>query len=1066
MENDPSSGNEIIFDAGSEPPFAQAEGLQATPSFRLLEDTFRGSEGQLLSILKSTMDAIISLDEAQRIIYFNPAAESMFRCTAEEAYGQTIELFIPERFRAGHAENIRRYGETLETRRQRHYLERLPCVRKDGEEFFAEITISQSEINGHKIYTSILRDSTVRLQAEESLRLSEARYHHILDAMTEGCQIISWDWRYVYVNDVVAGQGRHTADELLNHSMMEMYPGIEQTELFATLQHCMVTRQAIRFDNQFIYPDGDVGWFDLSVQPVEEGLFILSSDITARKKAETETQKSAETMTALYETMRDLVIEHDLPQLLNTIVERATRLIHAESGGLYLCEPERQQVRCVVSYNTAKDFTGNVLKYGEGAAGKVAQTGEPLILKDYGTWDGRARVYEVGHPFQAVLTVPMKWQEQVIGVIHILEYGKGREFNEEELRLVTSFANQAAMAVQNARLYAMSQQELADRKQAERKLYLQNQRLQALREIDMAILAADTLEKIIFVGLNQVRELLECFQTSLTFFNEDTYKGWLYTNTPPPPLTSECVQYPLPIAKELLQTFQDEKNVVCKNRANMPLFFQTLFGQDVKAFCLLPLFSQGKMIGILNLLSDVVDFFDHEKIDLGQEVANQIAIGITQNRLVEELRQLNVGLEERVLDRTAQLSNALKRTETLYHISRSLTVFENLPDTLQTVVNDAAITLSANRVSLLVFDLEKHQVTHFLTGGPGVGHIIQVPFDELMAGLTGWVLREKKPTFSPKNRVDPRESPQVQQRRADTACGSIIIVPLRYLDQVLGTLTAMNQPDEPDFTEQDLELLEAIANQTATALINARLYEGLQQTNQSLEKRTIELEDANRELDAFSYSVSHDLRAPLRAINGFSHILLENYSSELPPEAENFLSHIQRSSELMTTLINDFLQLSRVGRQGLHRAEVDLSGLAQMISGELKITAPQRTVTFKIKAGLTANSDPGLMRIVLENLLHNAWKYTSKRSEAHIEFSVLPHNKNALTFFVRDNGVGFEMAYAGKLFGPFQRLHSEAEFEGTGIGLATVHRIISRHGGRIWAEAEPNKGATFFFTLG
>lgn len=1066
MKNDSIPDNEIRFKAAMktqtevEPPSS----LQPEPRQNV---ALSAHEGQLITILKSTMDAIISIDAEQKIILFNPAAEQMFRCTEEEALGQSIERFIPERFRMRHYDNIQNYGETQQTRRMREYMERLPCLRADGEEFFAEITISQSEINGQKIYTSILRDSTERIRAEEALKTSEVRYHHILDSMTEGGQIIGWDWRYLYVNEVVAQQGRRTPDELLNHTMMEMYPGIEKTALFEALQRCMHARQPTRMENPFTFPDGNVGWFDLSIQPVEEGIFVLSTDITARKLAEVETAKNAETMSALYETTRDLVIEHDLPTLLRTIVERATRLIHAESGGLYLCEPENQQVRCVVSYNTANDYTGYVLKYGEGAAGKVAQTGLPIILNDYGTWEGRANAFEEERPFRAVLTVPMKWQEEVIGVIHVLENGKGREFKDEDLLLVTSFANQAALAVQNARLYSRSQQELADRKQAERKLQMQNRRLQALRQIDMAILSADTIEKILHVGICQVRELLDCAQTSISFYDWELYEGVLFWGDTWDSLLTGNIRYPLTLFEELIRTIEEKQHVLVEDMSTItiPAALQPHFKPEVKSFCFLPLFSRGRLIGTLNLLANSRNFFDEEKINLAKEVANQIAIGITQNRLVEELRQLNLGLEKRVLDRTAQLSNALKRTETLYHVARLLTVFENLPATLQTVVNDGASALSANRTALIIFDTEQRKITQFLTGGPGAEYIVKVTLEELMNGLSGWVLREGKAALSPKNRLDMRESPEAQKRRMETNCGAIIVAPLHYLDQTIGTLTAINQPNEPDFTLQDVELLEAMANQAATAIINARLYEGLQQINHSLENRTTELEAANRELDAFSYSVSHDLRAPLRAINGFSQILLENFASEISPDAEKLLNHIRNSSELMSALINDLLQLSRVGRQGLHRAEVDLSELAQMISTELKITAPHRKVDFEIQTGMTTNGDPGLIRIVLENLFHNAWKYTSKQAEASIQFSTLPQGKDTPTFFVRDNGIGFDMTYAGKLFGPFQRLHSAAEFEGTGIGLATVQRIIARHGGRIWADAKPNKGATFYFQI-
>jgi signal transduction histidine kinase len=225
-----------------------------------------------------------------------------------------------------------------------------------------------------------------------------------------------------------------------------------------------------------------------------------------------------------------------------------------------------------------------------------------------------------------------------------------------------------------------------------------------------------------------------------------------------------------------------------------------------------------------------------------------------------------------------------------------------------------------------------------------------------------------------------------------------------------------------------------------------------------------ELESANRELDAFTYSVAHDLRAPLRAINGMAEILFEDKLGELDQEGQRYLRIIRDSGARMTQLIEDLLKLSRITRSELARQSVDLSAIAREIARGLSGTEPGREVDFLIQDGIRAEADPRLLRVALENLLGNAWKFTSKQVAARIEFGV-DERQAGVIFFVRDNGAGFDMAYADKLFGVFQRLHAVTEFEGTGVGLATVRRIVSRHGGRIWAEGAVNKGATFFFTL-
>ncbi len=225
------------------------------------------------------------------------------------------------------------------------------------------------------------------------------------------------------------------------------------------------------------------------------------------------------------------------------------------------------------------------------------------------------------------------------------------------------------------------------------------------------------------------------------------------------------------------------------------------------------------------------------------------------------------------------------------------------------------------------------------------------------------------------------------------------------------------------------------------------------------------MEATNKELEAFSYSVSHDLRAPLRTIDGFSLAILEDFGDQLNDEGRNYLMRIRTAAQRMAQLIDDLLNLSRVTRAPLNPEPTSLSTVAQHIARELQQTEPNRIVEFAITPNIIANCDPRLMKVVLENLLNNAWKFTSKQELARIEFGTVDDPADGRVYFVRDNGAGFDMAYVNKLFGAFQRLHTSSEFPGIGIGLAIVQRIINRHGGRVWAEGELNKGAAFFFTL-
>lgn len=248
-------------------------------------------------------------------------------------------------------------------------------------------------------------------------------------------------------------------------------------------------------------------------------------------------------------------------------------------------------------------------------------------------------------------------------------------------------------------------------------------------------------------------------------------------------------------------------------------------------------------------------------------------------------------------------------------------------------------------------------------------------------------------------------------------------------------------------------------------ITNRRIVEEeIKKLHEILEQRTIKLEATNKELEAFSYSVSHDLRAPLRAIDGFSRALLQDYSDKIDETGQDYLARVCAASQKMAQLIDDLLNLSRLTRTEFSFENVDLSHMAEEIAERFHEGQPERVVKFKIEKNVMVRGDESLLRIVLQNLMDNAWKFTSKLPRAVISFGqTLREGKTE--YFVRDNGAGFDMAYADKLFGVFQRLHTEQEFEGTGIGLVTVQRIVTRHGGTIRAEGKVDEGAAFYFSI-
>jgi PAS domain S-box-containing protein len=403
-----------------------------------------------------------------------------------------------------------------------------------------------------------------------------------------------------------------------------------------------------------------------------------------------------------------------------------------------------------------------------------------------------------------------------------------------------------------------------------------------------------------------------------------------------------------------------------------------------------------------------------------------IAFDITESKRAEGvLRDAHTKLEERVRQRTAEFAESEARLRA---------IVETAVDGIITIDEQGNIT-SFNPAAVRLFGYAPDEVT-----GKNVNLLMPSPYHEEHDGY----LHNYLTTGTRKIIGIGRE---VIGRRKD---GSQFPMDLAVSETVLG--------ERRVFTGTVRDISE-----------RKRAAEEIRQLNTELEQRVVErtaqLQTVNKELEAFSYSVSHDLRTPLRSLDGFSQALLEDYGDKLDQEGQEMLHRIRAASQRMGQLIDDLLNLSRVTRVEMSRETVDMSKMAREVAEELRGSEPEREAEFVIADQLFVNTDARLLRIVLTNLLSNAWKFTGKRSRARIEFGCSGEN-GLVSYFVRDNGAGFNMQYAKKLFGAFQRLHGAAEFPGTGVGLATVQRIVHRHGGRVWAEGEPDCGATFHFTLG
>jgi PAS domain S-box-containing protein len=436
-----------------------------------------------------------------------------------------------------------------------------------------------------------------------------------------------------------------------------------------------------------------------------------------------------------------------------------------------------------------------------------------------------------------------------------------------------------------------------------------------------------------------------------------------------------------------------------------------------------------------------------------------LAVALLFSYLASNLRRKNLIANEEIAARKQSQEELVKYQNSLEDLVKHRTAeLEKANVALQNEIARCKQTEEALRENQQRWATTLRSIGDAVMATDAAGQVVFM--NAVAEKLTGWSLREAfgQPSGNVFHIINEKtrqkvDSPIARVLQEGTACG-------------LANHTLLVRKDGTELPIDDSGAPIIMPDEEITGVVLVfRDITARKQTEEALQKYTRNLEEANRELESFSYSVSHDLRAPLRGIDGFSAALMEDYADKLDEQANDFLTRIRQSSQLMGRLIDDMLTLSRISRAEMHPDKVDLSEMVLSITEELKRSQPKRAAEFIIAPDITACGDRALVDALLRNLLENAWKYTSKCPQTRIEFGLIQDDSGPV-YFIRDNGVGFDMKYSDKLFKPFSRLHSQEEYPGTGIGLANVLRIVRRHGGRVWAESEEGKGAEFYFTLG
>lgn len=778
----------------------------------------------------------------------------------------------------------------------------------DGQPSVTAVWVSPIIFRNQDALISVTLDVTERRQAEEQRRASEERYRQTLDNMLEGCQIIGFDWRYLYLNDAAAQYGRQPKEALLGHTVMEKYPGIENTEMFALLRQCMDERVARVADFEFSYPDGDRSWFQFSVQPEPEGIFILTLDITEQKRAQEQLLYQAN----LLEHVSDAIIATDLD--FN-----------------------------IISWNRAA-----AALYGWSTADVVGQSIE-IIKTRYPDDTIRDEVYQ-------------QFAEE--------GFGQGEVIQETRDGTAIYVLSSVAM-VRNAEGIPIGviavNRDITGRKQVEQALLDSEARLNGIIESAMdAIISVDEAQHIVVFNV-AAEQMFGCEATEAIGQPLDRF-------------------IPARFREAHRQHIRNFGETGVTNRAMGAL--GTIAGRRVG----------GEGFPIEASISQIEAG--------GARLFTVILRDITERKKIEE---------------------ALAMSERKF---RSL--FENAPVGMYRIKINGSVVLEANSSFSEILEIPREDIL----AKPGYIHL---------ADSVEWSLIVDQ--LLNQGQVVDREM-RIKTRSGVKTC--LISATLHPQEDVLeGTLLDITQRKQAEAEIRDL--------------------------NRNLERRvrerTVQWEVANKELEAFAYSVSHDLRAPLRAMSGFSKILMQEYSPALDESGQRYLRRINENAGRMGALIDDLLKFSRLIREPVRREMVDVTAVAHRVLSHLNFESVTSKLDIVVDDLPPCQADPQLLYQVYFNLIENAVKYSRPREVIRIHIGVQAPVDTAASpgqviYFVQDNGVGFDMEYADKIFGVFQRLHLAEEYEGTGVGLALVQRIIHRHRGQIWVEAVIDQGATFYFTIG
>jgi len=999
-------------------------------------------------------------------------------------------------------------------------------VRPDGEERFVH---SQSDVvmddagNPIRIFGTV-QDITELKRTEDELRRTNARIFEFLESITDRFAVFDRDWRYIYVNEKQAWFLRLPREQVLGRCLWDVYPELVGTPAEEKLKQAMTERVSVSYD--FLLP-AQKRWLGVHAYPAKEGVAIYSRDITESKHEEEKLRNSQARYRALYRENPVMLFTLDpqgtvlavnpagLNQLDYTLAElkgqSVLNVFHPDDRDDFA----EQLQACLRNPDHVQHWQCRKIRK-DGVVLWVDELAQPI--RDL---DGAVNVLVVCQD----VTERQRAEEEIRKMNSTLEErvrNRTEEFEESEKRFRNIYDTapvsiwqqdwtEVRALVDGLRVEGVTDFETYFREHPE----FVERALKAVKILDvnqwtLDMFAAGTKEQML-ASLDAVfatPETLRGFVAHLSAFarGAPTYRSESALNT----LKGETIlcfiamTFPPPGGGNVLATVIDiterkrAEEALRQSEENSRLLFDTTLqgvvfqDSDGRILSMNP-----AAVRILGRMPDEMEWCctsadnDHPTLrEDGSPLPKSEHLALVSLATGREVRGV-VGVYNpseqayRWIDIRAVplVREGTKNPQQFY------TIFDDITERSRSerqIRRQTAILTGINRIFREtlphVNDDEVAaiflQVIRDLTSSPiGFAEETETPDNPTRITLERSLqangdlgradaLALLRSSACTALREMPRTSlSQIINRRSPSEPGPgaitrFLSVPFLETGNVAGFIGLANKLT--DYTEEDRQAVEAIAPALVEVLKRKRSEQTVTGLNDELARRALALERANKELESFTYSAAHDLRAPLRNLAGFSRALIEGYEDRLDDMGKDYLHRIHRASERMAHLIDDMLHLAQVSRSELHRTPVNLSALASMVADGLRLADTNREVEFVIAPDLVASGDAHMLQIVLENLLGNAWKFSRARPVARIEFGRTPHTDQP-TYFVRDNGVGFDMQFVHKLFGAFQRLQSE--FPGTGIGLATVQRIIHRHGGSVCADGQPGQGATFYFTL-